>query len=117
MHLTVGIRQVNPGKEIWRDLVRRTPFQSESERTIPTRPFRNWVESAKKKQGTLPKPKGFKWAQLGERIALRPLTLRARVKSDRNAQIARWSVGYFWPAKLDSGNIPQKSKYKIVHGT
>ena len=64
------------------------------------------------KPATVPKPKGFKWVQLGERIVLRPLTFRARVKSDRNAQIARWSVVYFWPAKLDSGNIPQKSKYK-----
>ena len=30
--------------------------------------------------------------QLGDKIALRALTLRVRVKSDRNAQAARWSV-------------------------
>ena len=43
---------VNPVKEIGGELVRRTPFQSVSEGTIPKDPFRNWVKSAPKSRNS-----------------------------------------------------------------
>ena len=107
------LHRVNPAKEIRRDLMRRTPFQSVSDGTIPTGPFRNRVKRAQK-TSNLPKTNRLQMGAIWGMITLRSLTLRARVKRVWNAQIARWSVGYFRPAKLDSGNIPRKSPYHFT---
>ena len=68
--------------------MRRALFQRLSENIKRTGPFRNGVKGPTI-LSTLPKRRRLKWMQLGDKIALRALTLRVRVKSDRNAQAAR----------------------------